>query len=43
MKEVEVIKHKKNKFDRALGKELSKIRVAPYCSDRNGLSCLLIG
>lgn len=31
MKEVEVIKPKKNKFDRALGKELSKIRVAPYC------------
>lgn len=31
MKEVEVIKPKKNKFDRALGKKLSKIRVAPYC------------
>jgi len=31
MKEVEVIKSKKNKFDRASGKELSKIRVAPYC------------
>lgn len=31
MKEVEVIKPKKNKFDRASGKELSKIRVAPYC------------
>lgn len=31
MKEVEVIKPKKNKFDRASGKELSKIRVAAYC------------
>ncbi|MBG0763437.1 MAG: hypothetical protein H0S78_00885 [Tissierellales bacterium] len=31
MKEVEVIKPKKNKFDRASGKELTKIRVAPYC------------
>ena len=31
MKEVEVIKPKKNKFNRASGKELSKIRVATYC------------
>lgn len=31
MKEVEIIKPKKNKFDRATGKEMSIIRVAPYC------------
>jgi len=31
MKEVEVIKPKKNKFDRSTGKEMSIIRVAPYC------------
>ncbi len=31
MKEVGVIKPKKKKFDRSSGKELLKIRVAPYC------------
>lgn len=31
MKEVEVIKAKKTKFDRASGKEVTKIKVAPYC------------
>lgn len=31
MKEVEIIKPKKNKFDRTTGKEVSIIRVAPYC------------
>jgi hypothetical protein len=30
MEEVEVLNHKENKFDCALGKELSKIRAAPY-------------
>lgn len=29
--EVEIIKPKKNKFDRKSGKEVTKIRVAPYC------------
>jgi len=31
LEEVEIIKPKKNKFDRKSGKELAIIRVAPYC------------
>lgn len=31
MNEVEVIKAKKTKFDRGSGKEVTKIKVAPYC------------
>ncbi|WP_066505715.1 hypothetical protein [Abyssisolibacter fermentans] len=36
MKEVEIIKPKKNKSDRTTGKEVSVIRVAPYCRVSTG-------